>query len=331
MLLALPLSLLGHAVLVLLFIGYSKLTASPPKPKKPVNRPVTMRRLDSKAWANNRGRAVSTPIERAAPLHPKGQIVDVAPGNNQVSPDAKYLAMTDNKVTKETRAKEQTNRYSRATATTQAKPEQTPSAKGKAAPLAPPPSGINLSESILGRQAPRDPLLLPQKVSGASEDVEAAPAVVGTESGTQGTPGMATSEGGGAPNDDLNDLEAGAGTFLNTREWKYAAFFNRVKQAVSARWDPNARLRMKSRGLGAADRLTVLHVALRPDGSLADVQVAQSCGLDELDVEAMNAFTKAQPFTNPPAALVEDGFIRFGFSFRVSNEGMAQPLPFRFR
>jgi TonB family protein len=327
-LLALPLSLLAHGLMVALFIGYSQLTASPPRPKKVENRPVALRRIDSRAWANNRGRAMSTPVERPAPLHPDGQVVDVAPGNNQQSKDAKYLATTDNKVLKETRAKEQTNKYSRATAKTQAKPEQLPSAKGEAAPIAPPKSGINLSESILGTKS--SPLLAPQKIAGSSSEVEAAPAVPGSESGTQSTPGADT-EGGGAPNDDLNDVEAGDGTFLNTREWKYAAFFNRVKQAVSARWDPNARLRAKSRGLGALNRVTVLHVALRPDGSLADVQVAQSCGLDELDVEAMNAFTKAQPFSNPPAALVEGGFIRFGFSFSVTDQGMASPLPFRFR
>ena len=331
MLLALPLSLLGHALLVLLFLGYSALTASPPRPKRPVNRPVTLKRIDSRAWASNRGKALPSAIERPAPIHPAGQIVDVAPGNDQRSPDAKYLATTDNKVTKETKAKDQTNRYSRATPTTQARPELQPSAKGRPAPLAPPPSGIDLTASMLGRQPPRDPLLPPQKVSGASTETEASPAVPGTESGAQRTASSDTTEGGGAPNDDLNNLEAGAGTFLNTREWKYAAFFNRVKQAVSGRWDPNARLRAKNRSLGMADRLTVLHVTLRPDGSIADLFVAQSCGMDELDVEAMNAFTKAQPFTNPPAALIEDGFIRFGFSFRVSDEGLAMPLPFRFR
>ena len=330
LLLALPLSLLAHGVLVLLFIGYSQLTAHPPRAKRPVNRPVTLQRIDSRRWASNRGASSPTPFERPEPLHPKGQVVDVAPGNDQRSPDAKYLAMTDNRVTKETRAKDQTSRYSRATATTQARPETLPSAKGRPAPMTPPPSGIDLSESLLGRQPPRNPLLLPQKLSGASTDTEESPAVPGTESGTQQTSGSDTTEGGGAPNDDLNNLEAGAGTFLNTREWKYAAFFNRVKQAVSARWDPNARLRAKNHSVGL-ERITVLHVTLKPDGSIADLFVAQSCGLDELDVEAMNAFTKAQPFANPPAALVENGFISFGFSFRVSNEGMAMPLPFRFR
>jgi TonB family protein len=328
-LLALPLSLLVHGLLLLCFIGYSTLTAAPPRPKRPVNRPVTLKRIDSRHWASNRGSAAPA-VEKPEPLHPQGQVVDVAPGNNQLSPDAKYLATTDNKVTKETRAKEQTNRYSRATPATQARPEVQPSTKGHPAPVAPPPSGIDLAQSMLGRQLPRE-TLLPQKVSGSATDVEASPAVPGSESGLQGVPGSDKAEGGGAPNDDLDKLEAGAGTFLNTREWKYAAFFNRVKQAVSARWDPNARLRARNRSMGMSDRVTVVQVTLRPDGTIADLFVTQSCGLDDLDVEAMNAFTKAQPFSNPPAALVEDGFIRFGFSFRVSNEGLAMPLPFRFR
>ncbi len=323
--LALPLALLAHGLMVLGFIGYSRVTAGPPRPVKIVNRPVSMRRIDSKAWASNRGRM--SPPEREAPLHPKGQVVDVAPGNQQVPTESKYLAMDNNKVKQETRAKEQTNKYSRATATTQAQPEKQASAKGKPAPLAPPPpSGIDLSQSMLGRAAPT---LLPSQARGTSSEQQESPAVPGTETGSQATPGS-DQEGGGAPNDDLNNLPEGQGTFLNTREWKYAAFFNRVKQAVSAKWDPNARLRAKGRGLGV-DRLTVLNVALRPDGTLADVFVAQSCGIEDLDVEAMNAFTKAQPFTNPPAALVEQGFIRFGFSFHVSNDGMAMPLPFRFR
>src|SRR5205807_1909924 len=57
--------------------------------------------------------------------------------------------------------------------------------------------------------------------------------------------------GGAAPNDNLQDVAPGDGTYLNTREWKYAAFFNRVKQAVSARWDPQSLL--KKRGMGVND------------------------------------------------------------------------------
>ena len=325
----LPLSLAAHGVGLALFIAYSSLTSKPAPPKAAEKRPISLRSLDSRQWQANRGARSANPLERPAPLHPQGQVVDVAPGNNRRSEDAKYLATTDNAVARETRAREQTQKWSRATPKNQLHPEAQPSAKGVVpSSSAPPPSGINLSESMLGRKLPV-PSLLPQTVSGSNaEDQPRGP--VGTEAGSQAS-GTDTSEGGGAPNDALDALPAGDGTYLNTREWKFAAFFNRVKQAVSARWDPNGRLRQRNKTIGAATRITVMHVALRPDGSIADLFVAQSCGIDELDAEAMSAFEKAAPFANPPEALIEQGFIRFQFGFHVTDQGLAMPTPFRFR
>jgi TonB family protein len=323
-----PLSLLAHGLMLALFWGYSAATASPTAPKPIEKRPVSFRRLDARQWSMNRGARPSSAMERPAPLHPQGQVVDVAPGNNRVADDAKYLATTDNRVARETRAKEQTKTWSRATPTTQAKPEAQPSKKGVVPTTsAPPPSGINLAESLLGRKRLL-PSLLDSSVTGANAAAEAT-GPVGTESGTQ-TSGADLTEGGGAPNDAL-DAPEGNGTYLNTREWKYAAFFNRVKQAVSAKWDPNRRLEQRNRSLGLAPRITVMHVTLRPDGSISDLFVAQSSGFDELDAEAMTAFQRAGPFSNPPPALVEDGYIRFAFSFHVTSAGLSVPSPFRFR
>jgi TonB family protein len=324
----LPMSLGAHLVALLVFLGYSSLTKSPPKPVPPEKRPVSLRRLDSRQWAANRGARAAQPLERPTP-DPRGQVVDVAPGNNRRVEDAKYLATTDNAVAKETRAKEQVQKWSVATPKSSPTPEAMASAKGvMPSSSVPPPSGINLSESMLGRRLPV-PSLLPSAVSGSNQpDQPQGP--VGTEAGSQAQ-GKDTSEGGGAPNDALENVAEGDGTFLNTKEWRYASFFNRVKQAVSGKWDPNGRLRQKNRGLGAANRITVMHVALRPDGSMADLFVAQSSGVDELDAEAMAAFEKAAPFANPPAGLVQDGFIRFSFSFHVTDQGLAMPTPFRFR
>lgn len=321
-------SLVAHGILLGLFIAWGSLTSTPKPPKKEPPKPVSLRRIDSKTWAANRAAAsarASAAIERPVPI-PKGQIVDVEQGNNKVPTESKYLAESNNTVEKETRAKNQVSKYSRATAKTTEKPEALPSSKGSeqqsaAAPLQ---SGVSLAESMLGR---RDrPSLLPQQLnSGTGEgDKTAAVGNEGSESGP-----ASTDEGGGAPNDALNVPE-GDGTYLNTREFRYASFFNRVKQAVSAKWDPMGRLRAKNRGIGAAVRTTVMHVSLRPDGTIADLYVATSSGLEELDVEAMNAFQRAAPFSNPPAALVKDGFIHFSFSFQVTNEGMVTS-PFRFR
>ena len=128
-------------------------------------------------------------------------------------------------------------------------------------------------------------------------------------------------EGGGAPNDDLKNVAAGDATALNTREWRYASFFNRVKQAVAAKWDPNGKLKAKRLDIGMLDRSTLLAVTLRPDGTLADVFVEKGCGIDALDVEAVAAFERAAPFPNPPQALVEHGVIGFRFNFTLSNLG----------
>lgn len=325
-----PLSLLVHGVALLLLVFSTKLTASHAPMKKVEPRPVTasLRRIDSKRWAANRGASARTaqPVERPEPK-PEGQIVDVAPGNDQKPRDSKFVAETNNTVQKETRAREQTNKYSKAAPKNAPNPEAMAAAKG-APPTNPEPpqpavSGINLAESMLGRR--ERPTLFPSALSGTSSP-EVSEQPIGSEAGTS-RGGNDASEGGGAPNDAL-DVPEGDGTFLNTREWRYASFFNRVKQAVSAKWDPNGRLRAKGRqSMGLASRTTVMTITLRADGSLADAYVASPSGIDELDAEALAAFERAAPFMNPPAALVKNGVIRFQFGFQVTED--LSPVRFR--
>ena len=321
---ALPLSLLGHAVAVGLFLFVSRLDAKAPRPKV---RPVSIRPISNDAWVFNRGQS-STRSVLAKPrpeAPPKGQIVDVAQGNNRLPEDSKYLAESNNRVKKETRAREQTNLYSRATAQTHAKPEAAPVAKGltggRAAPAV---SAISALDRLTGNNGKPERLtqLLQEAAAGRESNLE-APDKAGAEDAEVDPPvsSDATEPGGGAPPDDLSNLEKGDGTSLNTRAWKYAAFFNRVKQAVAARWDPMGRLRSKDpRGpdLGIRDRVTVLGVSLRPDGTIADIYVSQSSGVELLDQESIQAFERAAPFSNPPEALMQNGLIRFAFSFNVN-------------
>ncbi len=327
---SLLLALAWHGALVL-FLSL----LSTPRPPRTVARPVTVRRFSARQWEKNRGNASAAVARRERPA-PNGQIVDVAPGNGRETERARYVAETSNTVAAETRAREQVQRYSRATAKTSANPEALPSGRGSLGgrtAKAPKPVGLMDRLSAWGGRQPRLSELVQPALPGP-ERPDADPSEhPGLPSGDPSiaSAGDAAEEGGGAPNDDLRDVAAGDGTYLNTREWQYAGFFNRVKQAVSARWDPNGRLRARdpSGRAGILDRVTVLQVALRADGSLADCFVARSSGLDYLDLEAVQSFERAQPFPNPPPALVRGGLIRFSFGFTLSHEPGGLPQLFR--
>ncbi len=130
----------------------------------------------------------------------------------------------------------------------------------------------------------------------------------------------------GAPaNDHLEDVELGEGTFLNSREFKYASFFNRLKREVSETWRPmdEYRRRDPTRNIyGFRSRLTVLAVTLDAAGKLKDVQVSKSSGLDFLDQAAIAAFQQAQPFPNLPKGLLgPNGDVTFAFGFHIDFGG----------
>jgi TonB family protein len=138
----------------------------------------------------------------------------------------------------------------------------------------------------------------------------------------------------GAPaNDHIEGIDEGEGTFLNSREFKYAVYFNRMKRGVSQHWHPMSEyMRRDPSGniYGQRSRRTILSVTLNAKGDLTGVEVAQSSGLDFLDREAVDAFRRAQPFPNPPQGLVGDQqsfTFPFGFHVDFNRRGGLQ-LPF---
>ncbi len=130
---------------------------------------------------------------------------------------------------------------------------------------------------------------------------------------------------GAAANDHLRDVDEGEGTYLNTREWKYASFFNRVKQSVGQQWNPQETMRLRDptqQIYGGKDRYTLLAITLAADGHLKDAYVEKSSGLDFLDLEAVKAFERAQPFPNPPPGiLASDQTVHFQFGFFLEMSG----------
>jgi len=131
---------------------------------------------------------------------------------------------------------------------------------------------------------------------------------------------------GSGTQDHLADIDEGNETALNAKRWVYATFFNRVKEKVRDHWKPGDEYQRRDptgKIYGAEDRYTLVQVNLKADGSLSNVSVVHTCGLEFLDDTAVEAFKEAQPFINPPKKLVEDGHgivnFQFGFFFEVSG------------
>jgi TonB family protein len=304
-------------------------------------------------------RKESAPSAKRAPeTLPSGQVVDVARGNDQKPEDAKYLAEHDNRVAKETRAREQTPFYQRAmpqATAPDAKPKSDPAQKGdrgtgttektkeektqaaveevpatlerkKLAALERSDDGVARSREDSTQTRGNSSRLQLQPGTLATQDGHAeSDGKVGTPEASghppSGVQGEAT---GAASNDFLDSIETGDGTFLNTREFKYASFFNRVKQRIGEQWSPGDVMRKhdpEGRRFGSQKRITVVDVTLDEQGRAVDLHVSQSCGVDFLDDEAVAAFQRAQPFPNPPSGLLQsDRRIRFRFGFHIDND-----------
>lgn len=130
---------------------------------------------------------------------------------------------------------------------------------------------------------------------------------------------------GGGSVDHLEEIEEGETTALNSKRWKYASFFNRLKRQVAQNWRPAEVYQArdpKGNVYGIKNRTTVVRVSLRKNGSVADIHVVKRSGVDFLDDEAVRAFRAAGPFPNPPEALADArDMISFSFSFVLEMSG----------
>jgi len=309
------------------------------------------------------------PLEKKKPEPIPGQIVDVAPTPDTDVPDkTTRVSEYNTHVQKETQAKDKTAFYKNAMPkhTTVDKPTELPGhdAADKVEAIGEPGAGkerqqnqskrpgqkleipdVHQHEKLTLARGPRGEMLDQpgsQEIKGNSNRLKLQQGEGEAESphtfgngGTAAHLNLSPSQSvldriAGAPaNDHLEGVDEGEGTYLNTREWKYAGFFNRVKQSVGEHWDPGTVMRRRDPSgdmYGWRDRRTILAVTLDKAGAVSDLAVEKSSGVDFLDDEAMQAFKRSQPFPNPPPALLDpDGQIKFSFGFFLQmNSGGLQ-------
>lgn len=224
------------------------------------------------------------------------QIVEQERINNEIDPLANYLSSHNQRVAKETVAKNHGDFQNRKL---QANPTQSPSQE----------------------MAQPKTHLLPRDLFGSYKDSLAKSFNQQKRQRSQdGRLGADVSQ----TRDYLPDKEAGAETLLSTKEFVYFTYYNRIRNQLTQYWEPKIKqkiLALFKRGRRIAstgDRITKVQIVLDAAGSLMKVQVLDASGVQDLDEAAVEAFKAAAPFPNPPKGIVDsDGTVKIEWEFVV--------------
>lgn len=128
-----------------------------------------------------------------------------------------------------------------------------------------------------------------------------------------------------------SDVSVGSFTALNTDAFTFYSFFSRIEELVRFRWEMQVRsaiqtydYRMVVQNLGKKNWITQIEFLISPDGHLKVSRIMKESGVKGFDLAAVQAFTDAGFFPNPPQELVEeDGYVHLKYSFNVYFEPSA--------
>ncbi len=219
--------------------------------------------------------------------------------NNQLDDKAKYNSEKSNTVEKETRARlgqEFKNALKQGSQTKQAQ-------KGQKKTTA----------QMLAQSFDPYAALVKKEVNQESKDF--AKGQTGATAGDVST-----------TNDNLVGVDQDLITKLNTKEYKYYGYYQRIKAQLNQWWQPKVRekvAKMVSQGRKVAaeeNKITRLVIVLNDAGNLVNVQVLAESGVRDLDDAAIEAFRSAAPFPNPPKGIIEsDGKVRIRWDFVIES------------
>ncbi len=237
--------------------------------------------------------------EAAVPEEPEpddqGQLVEIAPPKEEERPEeAEYLAEYDNVVEEETRSERfEVNPEVLS-------PEHSDEQMAEMEDLV----DVNAEQESTGATTgnnrfdpDRDGTLasLPSKWKVTNKEGPDAPTLSS----------QTTSQLAGAPQNDLLREKRGDATQLNTKEYLYAGYLQRIRRLVNFYWQQNIDNLPSSVRLSRPLYTTDVKSILNGDGALEYIEVTGESGSPELDDAVVRAFRVAGPFPNPPEGLIE--------------------------
>lgn len=117
-----------------------------------------------------------------------------------------------------------------------------------------------------------------------------------------------------------SDVKISTQTILNTNEYVYSTFYNRMRESIAVYWEPKVREVMENRfsNLTPGIYKTETKIFISRSGEILDVEVEQSSGVNKLDDIATSSVREAHAFLNPPTQLFElDSRAGLDFGFYV--------------
>lgn len=125
----------------------------------------------------------------------------------------------------------------------------------------------------------------------------------------------------------VKGMKEGEVSALNTKEFVFFSYFDRVRKQLDQAWQPLLRGQIEKiyktgrRLASNADYVTRTMVSLSEKGEILRVQVLEESGTFDLDQVAIDALNKAGPYPNPPKGLVDSNTgvvqIRWDFVLRT--------------
>jgi len=116
-----------------------------------------------------------------------------------------------------------------------------------------------------------------------------------------------------SPQDYIRGINESDKTVLNTKEYAFYGYFQRIRERLDMAWTSSLRSQLAKfykggRQLaGEMDHTTKVLVTLNGGGEIVRVQVLEESGTRDLDDAAVHAFNQAGPFPNPPNGIVDPG------------------------
>jgi TonB family protein len=127
---------------------------------------------------------------------------------------------------------------------------------------------------------------------------------------------------GSLPQDYIKGLKESETTALNTKEYVFYGYFQRIRERLDRAWVPILRERIhkmyrSGRHLASEmDHTTRVVVTLNQKGEIIKVAVIGASGVMDLDDAAVRAFNQAGPFPNPPRGIIDaKGIIEIPWEF----------------